>query len=89
MISTRRSNHFVVSYLGASMRSIPRGYRRHYIASWDDECNKLYDTFLTSACSEEAFATGSNLMDHHDEKRRLRWEDTVQGIDFTHSSRVA
>ena len=74
--------------LKAASKTIPRGYRRRYIPSWDEECNQCHDAFLASTNSE-ASAAATILMNRLDAKRRQRWEETVQGIDFTHSSRMA
>ena len=49
----------------------------------------ILQAFLTAIISEEASAKATDLMECLDIKCRQRWEDTVQGIDFTHSSRVA
>ena len=70
-------------------KTIPRRYRRQYIPSWDEECKQCYDAFLASTNSEEASAAATTLMNCLDTKRRQRWEETVRGTDFTHSSRVA
>ena len=73
----------------AATNSIPRGFRRHYIPTWDEECDAIYNQFLRSEPGDLASTKASELTDCLDRKRRKRWEETVQGIDFTHSSRVA
>ncbi len=76
-------------FIRAAKTSIPRGFRRHFIPSWDEECDTLYDEFLRVEHCEDASSKASQLTDCLDRKRRERWEETVEGIDFTHSSRLA
>ena len=38
---------------------------------------------------QSADAKAADLMDHLNKNRNKRWEETVKGIDFTHSSRKA
>ena len=73
----------------AAKKAIPRGFRRRYIPNWDDECDIRYNEFLRAEPGDKASAKASQLTDCLDKKRRERWEETVQGIDFTHSSRKA
>ena len=73
----------------AAKSSIPRGHRRCFIPSWDDECNTLYNDFLEAERGDEATSKATLLTACLDNKRRERWEETVKGIDFTHSSRLA
>ena len=73
----------------AATNSIPRGFRQRYIPTWDDECDVIYNEFLQSEPGDIASTKASELTDCLDRKRRERWEETVRGIDFTHSSRVA
>ena len=73
----------------AGKQSIPRGFQRNYIPCWDDECQQLYEDHQSAATKEESDATASNLLARLDEKRQERWIETVEAIDFTHSSRKA
>ena len=73
----------------AAEKAIPRGFRRRYIPNWDEECDIHYNEFLHAEPGDEAAAKALDLTDCLDKKRRERWEETVQGIDFTHSSRMA
>ena len=76
----------------AAKKAIPHGFRHRYkmyIPNWDEECDIHYNKFLHAEPGDEAAAKASDLTDCLDKKRRERWEETVQGIDFTHSSRMA
>ena len=73
----------------AAKKAIPRGFRRRYIPNWDEECDIHYNEFLHAEPGDEAAAKASDLTDCLDKKRRERWEETVQGNDSTHSSRMA
>ena len=55
---------------------------------WDEESQKLLDNF-NEAPSHRQNEAANNLVNHINEKRRERWRETVQNIDFTHSSRQA
>ena len=69
--------------------TIPRGFRHCYIPTWVEECDAHYNEFLNAEPGEEAATKALQLTNCLDKKRRERWEETVQGIDFTHSSRLA
>ena len=76
--------------ISAAKATIPRGFRKRYIPLWDDECSTHYQDFLHTQPGDEDVANkASVLTDCLDKKRRERWEETVQGIDFSHSSRRA
>ena len=74
----------------AAKATIPRGFRKRYIPLWDVECSDHYNDFLRAEPGgEEAAINASALTACLDRKRRECWDETVQGIDFTHSSRQA
>ena len=75
--------------LMAAKRTIPRGYRRQIIPTWDEECDSRYKAFPSSSHCEETTQTTTDLMQCLNMKSKQRWKDTVQSIDFTHSCRVA
>ena len=72
----------------AVKKTIPRGYRNNYILCWDAECESLYKTFLQSPQGDES-SSATALLAKLDRKRRDRWSEAVQSIDFSHSSRKA
>lgn len=66
-------------------KHIPRGYRKEYIPGWSVESTRLYQEFEDSGNTEIA----DELLKSLDENRKLKWENTLRGMDFTHSSRKA
>ena len=73
----------------AAKKYIPRGRRNDHIPCWDAECENLYQMFLQSPEGSDSSRAASALLSRLDRKRRDRWSDAVQTIDFSHSSRKA
>ena len=73
----------------AAKKCIPRGRRNNRIPCWDAECENLYQTFLQYPERHESNRAATALFARLDSKRRNRWSEAVQNIDFSHSSRVA
>ena len=73
----------------AAKQSVPRGYQKNYIPCWDEECQQLYENHTAATFSEGSEDTANILIKHLDKKRQKRWIETVEFIDFTHSSRKA
>ena len=72
----------------AAKSSIPRGRRSQYIPCWDDECEVALKEQNAASDSEKP-EKSEILLNILGEKRRVRWEETIDSIDFTHSSRKA
>jgi len=70
-------------------QTIPRGFRKSYIPTWDEECSRLYKEYLSADSPDIIHSSASALTDLLDKKRHDRWIDTVSNIDFTHSSKKA
>ena len=70
----------------ATKRSIPRNRRNNHIPCWDSECENLYRVFLRSDGSNFSRAATA-LFTRLNRKRRDRWSEAVQNIDFLHFSR--
>ena len=70
-------------------KSTPPGRRNNCIPCWDAECKSLYQTFLQYPKGHESGRAATALLARLDKKRRDRWSEAVQNIDFSHSSRVA
>ena len=66
----------------AAKNSIPRGRRNHHIPFWDAECENLYQTFLQSPEGSDSNWATTALLLRLDKKRRDRWPQAVQIIDF-------
>ena len=71
----------------AIKNSIPRGRRNNHIPCWDAECENLYRTFLQSPEGNDSNRAATALLLRLDKKRRDRWSEAVQTVDFLHSSR--
>ena len=74
--------------LNAAKRAIPRGRRNHYTPCWDDQCQNLLEKYQKAAISDQSTIANS-LCSYINEKCRKRWEDSIEQIDFTYSSRKA
>ena len=70
----------------AAKQSVPRGYQKNYIPCLDEECQQLYEHHTAATSSEGSEASANILIKRLDEKRQERWIETVESIDFTHSS---
>ena len=68
---------------------IPRGCRNNNISCWGAECENLYHTFLQSREGSNSNGAATALLLRLDKKRRDRWSEVVQTIDFSHSGRKA
>ena len=73
----------------AAKKAISRGYQNNYIPCWDAECESLYKIFLQSPQGDDSSLAATALLAKLDRKRRDRWFEAVQIIDFSHSSRKA
>ena len=73
----------------AAKKYIPRGRRNDHIPCWDAKCENLYQMFLQSPEGSDSSRAASALLSRLDRKRRDRWSEAVQTIDFSHSSRKA
>ena len=80
---------FTTILKNSAKTSIPRGFRKSYIPTWDTECDNLYRNYLSATDATELRDLATRLIDRLDEKRKERWEEAVANIDFTHSSRKA
>jgi len=69
--------------------SIPRGCRRQYILTWDSEGDQRYNAFLLAESRVDSDLMAEELTSCPDRKRREQWIESVEGIDFAHSSRKA
>ena len=73
----------------AAKKCIPHGQRNNRIPCWDAECENLYQTFMQYHEGHKSSRAAAALLARLDRKRRNRWSEAVQNIDFSHSSRVA
>ena len=80
---------FCNAIYAAAKLPIPPGRRNNYRPCWDAECEHLNQIFLRASHSKATSLAASTLLSHLDEKRKDRWFEAVNNIDFTHSSRLA
>ena len=71
----------------AAKKCIPRGRQNNCITCWDAECENLYQTFLQYLEGHESRRAATALLTKLDRKRRDRWSEAVQNVNF--SSRIA
>ena len=75
--------------LSTAKQCMPRGRRKFYIPTWDQESQMKYDEFVNARRPSEADHKANDLIEHLNQNRRKRWEEAVESMDFSHSSRVA
>ena len=75
--------------LNTAKQCIPRGRRKSYIPTWDQESQTKYDEFVNARRPSEADHKANDLIQHLNPNRRKRWVEAVESMDFSHSSRVA
>ena len=80
---------FASAIIKTAKQHIPRGHRKKYIPGLDNECDDLAEKHHAATTEQEKHDTATALMEHLDSARQERWIETVQAIDFTHSSRKA
>ena len=80
---------FCHAIISAAKKSIPRGCRDQYIPCWSAETTAAYENYKSAPTAEEAQILGDLLINMLDIQRQARWIETVENLDFTHSSRKA
>jgi len=58
-------------------------------ACWDKECETLYRSFIRAPVGIASDRAASSLLSQLQQKKQERWEEAVNSIDFSHSSRKA
>lgn len=76
---------FIGMVKGTAKRYIPRGYRHKYIPCWNEESDRLYTEYQRNGQAE----TTDKLLGSLAKGRKDHWTETVERIDFKHSSREA
>jgi len=80
---------FCESLLSAAKHCIPRGRRKNYVPCWDKECETLYRFFIRAPVGTDSDRAASSLLSWFGQKKQERWEEAVNFIEFSHSSRKA
>lgn len=78
-------DEFVKLIKKAASKHIPRGFRKEYIPTWDENCSKLFEEFHETANEE----TANELLKSLNLNRGKRWKELTADLNFTHSSRKA
>jgi len=85
----RACQDFCENLLSAAKQCIPRGRRKNYVPCWDKECETLYRSFIQAPVGTDSDRAASFLLSRLQQKQQERWEEAVNSIDFSHSSRKA
>jgi len=85
----RAYQDFCESLLSAAKQCIPRVRRKNYVPCWDKECKTLYRSFIRAPVGTASDRATSSLLSRLQQKKQERWEEAVNSIDFSHSSRKA
>jgi len=56
------------------------------VPCWDKECEALNRSFIRAPVGTESDRAASSLLSRLGQKKQERWEETVNSIDFSHSS---
>ena len=70
----------------ATKKHIPQEVRKNNVPCWDKECDDFLRTHNEAKSNTERARADTDLMTRLNTKRRERWTETVESIDFTHSS---
>ena len=84
----RAYQYFWKSRLSALKLCIPRGCWKNYVPRWDKECETLYRSFTRTLVRTDSDRAASSLLSWLGQKQEP-WEEAVNFIDFSHSSRKA
>ena len=80
---------FCHAIISVAKKSIPRGCHSQYIPCWSAETTAAYENYKSAPTAEEAQILGDLLINMLDVQRQARWMETVENLDFTHSSHKA
>ena len=75
--------------LSAAKQCIPHVRRKNYVPCWDKGCEILYRSFIQVPVGTASDRAASSLLSRLPQKKQERWEEAVNSIDFSHSSRKA
>jgi len=76
---------FIGAVKGTAYKHVPRGFRKQFIQSWDESCSELFEEFQKTKSNNDA----DNLISALNTKRKQRWQETTEKMDFKHSSHKA
>ena len=74
--------------ISVAKQCIPCGRRKNYVPCWDKECETLYHSFIRAPVGTASDRAASSLLSRLQQKKE-QWEEAVNSIVFSHSSRKA
>ena len=80
---------FCHAIISVAKKCIPRGCCGQYIPCWSAETTAAYENYKLAPTAEEAQFLGDLLINMFDVQRQARWIETVENLNFMHSSRKA
>ena len=83
--NARNYERFVGLVKSAAKQTIPRGHKDTYTPGWSTDCQDLFDQFQQTGDIE----TGKKLLKKIDENRKAEWENKMESVNFTKSSKKA
>ncbi|KAL4101204.1 hypothetical protein QTP88_021224 [Uroleucon formosanum] len=78
-------DRFTGLLIKAAKLNIPRGYRKSYIAGWDENSEELFVKYKQNPTAE----LGRSLLASLNEKKKRKWIDTIESLDMKKNSREA
>jgi len=78
---------FCESLLSAAKQCIPRSRRKNIVPRWGKECETLCRSFIPAPVRTDFDRVALSLLSRLEQKKQDRWEEAVNSIDFSHSSR--
>ena len=85
----KRTRVYCNTLQDAAKKHVPRGVRKNYVPCWVEECDDFLRVHNDAKSNAERVRAATDLMTRLNTKRREWWTETVESIDFTHSSRRA
>jgi len=85
----RAYQNFCESLLSAVKQCMPHGRRKNYVPRCGKECEILYRSFTRAVVGTDSDRAASPLLFWFGKKKQEHWEEAVNSIDFSHSSRKA
>ena len=85
----RTYQEFCERLSSTAKQCIPHGRRKNYVPCWDKECETLHCSFTQAPVGTDLDRATLSLLSWLQQKKQERWEEAVNSINFSHSSRKA
>jgi len=83
----RAYQNFCDNLLSTAKQFIPRGRQMIYVPCWDKECETLQRSIIRAQVGTDFDRAAFSSPSHLRQKNQERWEEAVNSIDFSLSSR--